>query len=467
MVKKTLKPVALGWEEWLSLPGLKVPAIKAKIDTGATTSSLHAMYVEPYKSKGGKRVRFAVKPLPDKPDMILSCSAKVVDEREVTSSNGEVELRYVIETSVKVGGQKWPIEITLSNRENMQYRMLLGRSALPPNSTVNPTESFLHGTGNLLSYDEITQADLEFKPLKIGVLSESETIYSTKRLIETARARGHEAELVRTSECYMDIGYETGRVHYDKKAFEKYDAIIPRIGSRLTFFGTAVVRQFETTGTYCVNTAQAITASRDKLYAHQVMAQNKLPMPKTAFTKSSAFTKDIIKMVGGAPLVIKLLESTQGNGVVLAETQQAAESVIGAFQGMDANILVQEFIKEANGTDIRCFVVGKKVVASMKRTAKEGEFRSNIHKGGMGSKIKITPEERRVAVRAAQALGLKVAGVDILRGKDGPKILEVNSSPGLEGIEAVTGKDVAAFIIEYIEKNARTLIQKKQNNRAV
>tara|TARA_B100000686_G_C16783798_1_gene973793 strand:+ start:679 stop:2076 length:1398 start_codon:yes stop_codon:yes gene_type:complete len=461
MTSKKIKPVALGWEEWLSLPGLKVPAIKAKIDTGATTSSLHALYVEPYKSKNGKRVRFAVKPLPDKPDIMLQCSAKVVDEREVTSSNGEVELRYVIQTTVAVGDQKWPIEMTLSNRENMQYRMLLGRSALPENSTVNPTVSFLHGTGNLLSYDEISQSDLTFKPLKIGVLSESESIYSTARLLEAARARGHDAELIRTSESYMNIGYETGRVHYDKKAFDKYDAVIPRIGSRLTFFGTAVVRQFETTGTYCVNTAQSITASRDKLYAHQVMAQNKLPMPKTAFTKSSNHTKDIIKMVGGPPLVIKLLESTQGNGVVLAETQQAAESVIGAFQGLDANILVQEFIKESKGTDIRCFVVGKKVIGSMKRTAKEGEFRSNLHKGGAGTKIKITPEERRVAVRAAQALGLRVAGVDILRGKDGPKILEVNSSPGLEGIEKVTGRDIANAIIEYIEKNARTLVKKK------
>ncbi|MGM0422491.1 MAG: 30S ribosomal protein S6--L-glutamate ligase [Pseudomonadota bacterium] len=457
---KTTKPMplALGWEEWLNLPGLKIPAIKAKIDTGATTSSLHALYVEPYMSKSGKRVHFIVKPTPDKPDLILHCSAKVIDEREVTSSNGDTELRYVIETLIDIGGQKWPIEMTLSNREGMQYRMLLGRSALPENSIVNPAKSCIHGIPPLSIYDQHEKKDREFKPLRIGILSESKNIYSTKRLLETARARGHEAELVRTSQCYMNIAYEGAAVHHFDRSYERYDAIIPRIASSLTFFGTAVVRQFETMGTYCINRAQAINASRDKLYAHQIMAQNKLPMPKTAFTKSSEHTEEVIDLVGNAPLVIKLLDSTQGNGVVLAETQQAAESVIGAFQGLRANILVQEYIEEAKGTDIRCFVVGRKVVAAMKRTAREGEFRSNIHRGGKGAKIKITPEERKIAVRAARALGLNVAGVDIIRAGDGPKILEVNSSPGLEGVEKSTGVDVASKIIDYIEQNARTVL---------
>lgn len=463
MTNKTKpKPLALGWEEWLNLPGLKIPAIKAKIDTGATTSSLHALYVEPYISKSGKRVHFIVKPIPEKPDLTIHCTAKVVDEREITSSNGDTEMRYVIETMVDIGGQKWPIEMTLSNRDGMQYRMLLGRSALPENSIVNPAKSCIHGITPDSIYDKHEKKEHEFSPLRIGILSESRQIYSTKRLLETARARGHDVELVRTSQCYMNIAYEGAAVHHDNRIYEKYDAIIPRVPSRLTFFGTAVVRQFETMGTYCVNRAEAINASRDKLYAHQIMAQNKLPMPKTAFTKSSEYTAEIIKLVGNAPLVIKLLDSTQGNGVVLAETQQAAESVIGAFQGLQTNILVQEYIEESKGTDIRCFVVGRKVVAAMKRTAKEGEFRSNIHRGGQGAKVKITPEERKIAVRAAQALGLNVAGVDIIRAHDGPKILEVNSSPGLEGIEDSTGVDVASKIIDYIEQNARTVLSKNR-----
>ena len=462
MPTKQPKPLALGWEEWLTLPGLKIPAIKAKIDTGATTSALHAMYVEPYKSKSGKRVRFSVKPLPDQPDVIVNCTAKVVDEREVTSSNGDSELRYVIETRLDIGGQKFPIEITLSNRENMSYRMLLGRSAIPENSMIDPSKSYIHPHLGAEAYTKVEPTERAFRPLKIGILSQSAEIHSTKRLLDAARTRGHQAEVIRTSECYMDIGFEGAGVRYQKSTFDTYDAIIPRIGSALTFYGTAVVRQFETTGTYCVNTARAINVSRDKLRAHQIMAMNKLPMPKTAFTKSSEFTDEIIDMVGGAPLVIKLLKSTQGNGVVLAETRKAAESVIGAFQGLEADILVQEFVKEAQGTDIRCFVVGKKVIASMQRIAAEGEFRSNIHRGGQSAKIKITPEERKIAVKAAAALGLKVAGVDIIRSKHGPKILEVNSSPGLEGIEAITKIDIADKIIAYIEQNARTVLAKTQ-----
>ena len=462
MKRKTPKPLALGWEEWLNLPGLKIPAIKAKIDTGATTSALHASHVEPYKSKSGDRVRFRVYPVQNEPGIVIDCSAKIIDRREITSSNGEIELRYVISTPLEIGGQKFPIEITLTNRESMQYRMLLGRSALPENSIVDPSKSFIQGSFPEDAYAAVELQERKFRPLTIGVLSQSETIYSTMRLIETARKRGHKAELVRTSECYMDIGSVNSRVHYENAKFDKYDAIIPRIGPSLTFFGTAVLRQFETTGSFCLNTAQSITTSRDKLMAHQIMALNKLPMPKTAFTKSSDFTDDIIKIVGGAPLVIKLIESTQGNGVVLAENKKAAESVISAFQGLNANILVQEFIKEAEGTDIRCFFVGKKVVASMKRIAAEGEFRSNIHRGGRGEKVKITPEERKIAVKAARILGLKVAGVDIIRSKSGPKILEVNSSPGLEGIEGTTKIDIAEKIITYIEENARTVLGRKQ-----
>jgi ribosomal protein S6--L-glutamate ligase len=235
----------------------------------------------------------------------------------------------------------------------------------------------------------------------------------------------------------------------------EFDAIIPRIGASNTFYGTAVVRQFEMMRTYSLNSSQAISRSRDKLRALQLLAREGIGLPVTGFARSTKDVEGLIHMVGGAPVIIKLLEGTQGMGVVLAETDKAAESVMSAFIQLDANILVQEFIKEAGGADIRAFVIGDKVVASMKRQGPEGEFRSNLHRGGSAKTVKLTPEERSTAVRSASKLGLRVAGVDMLRSNHGPVVMEVNSSPGLEGIEASSGKDVAGLIIEYLEKNAK------------
>ncbi len=254
--------------------------------------------------------------------------------------------------------------------------------------------------------------------------------------------------------CYMNIASHRPTVVYQQKQLEDFDAIIPRIGASKTFYGTAVVRQFEMMGVFTANESQAISRSRDKLRCLQLLAREGIGLPVTGFANSTKDIEGLIEIVGGAPLVIKLLEGTQGIGVVLAETTQAAKSVIEAFRGLDANILVQEFIKEAEGADIRCFVVGDKVVASMKRQGEAGEFRSNLHRGGTAEKIKLTPEERSTAVRAAKTMGLKVAGVDILRSNHGPVVIEVNSSPGLEGIEAASNVDVASKIIEFIEKNS-------------
>lgn len=254
--------------------------------------------------------------------------------------------------------------------------------------------------------------------------------------------------------CYMNIASHRPTVVYQQKQLEDFDAIIPRIGASKTFYGTAVVRQFEMMGVFTANESQAISRSRDKLRCLQLLAREGIGLPVTGFANSTKDIEGLIEIVGGAPLVIKLLEGTQGIGVVLAETTQAAKSVIEAFRGLDANILVQEFIKEAEGADIRCFVVGDKVVASMKRQSEPGEFRSNLHRGGSAEKIKLTPEERSTAVRAAKTMGLKVAGVDILRSNHGPVVIEVNSSPGLEGIEAASNVDVASKIIEFIEKNS-------------
>lgn len=291
--------------------------------------------------------------------------------------------------------------------------------------------------------------------MKIVLLSRNSKLYSTRRLKETAEARGHEVKIVDVLRAYMNIASHNPTIHYKGEALEGFDAVIPRIGASVTFYGAAVLRQFEMMGVYPLNESVAITRSRDKLRSLQLLSRKGIGLPLTGFANKPDDIKDVIKMVGGAPLVVKLLEGTQGIGVVLAETQKAAESVIEGFMGVKANILVQEFIKEAGGADIRCLVVGGKVVAAMKRQGAAGEFRSNLHRGGSATLIRITPEERSTAVRAAKIMGLNLAGVDLLRSNHGPVVMEVNSSPGLEGIENATGKDIAGLVIDYIEKNAK------------
>ncbi len=291
--------------------------------------------------------------------------------------------------------------------------------------------------------------------MKIAILSRNRKLYSTKRLVEAAEIRGHKVRVIDALRCYMNISSHRPSIHFRGENLEGFDAVIPRIGASITFYGTAVLRQFEMMGVFPVNESVAISRSRDKLRSLQLLARKGVGLPVTGFAHSPDDVDDLLKTVGGAPLVIKLLEGTQGIGVVLAETRKAAESVIEAFMGLNANILVQEFIKEAGGADIRCLVVGGKVIAAMKRQGAEGEFRSNLHRGGSASLIKLTPEERSTAARAAKIMGLNVCGVDILRSNHGPVVMEVNSSPGLEGIEGATGKDVAGMIIEFTEKNAR------------
>ncbi|MGF1569504.1 MAG: 30S ribosomal protein S6--L-glutamate ligase [Nodosilinea sp.] len=290
--------------------------------------------------------------------------------------------------------------------------------------------------------------------MKIAILSRDSTLYSTRRLKEAGEGKGHEMQVIDHLRCYMNITSHKPKVIYQGEPIEGIDAIIPRIGASNTFYGTAVVRQFEIMGVFTANTSQAISRSRDKLRSLQIMARRGIGLPVTGFAHSTKDIDGLVDIVGGAPLVIKLLEGTQGIGVVLAETQQAAKSVIEAFRGLDANILVQEFIKEAGGMDIRCFVIGDKVVAAMKRQGAPGEFRSNLHRGGSAAKVRLTPEERSTAIRAAKAMGLRVAGVDLLRSNHGPVVMEVNSSPGLEGIEKATDMDVAAKIIDFVVKHA-------------
>ena len=291
--------------------------------------------------------------------------------------------------------------------------------------------------------------------MKIAVLSRESKLYSTRRLLEAGRERGHDMEIVDTLRCYMNMATAKPSIRYRGELLDNFDAVMPRIGASITFYGTAVVRQFEMMGVYAVNESVAIARSRDKLRSMQLLARRDIGLPVTGFAHTTDDIPDLIKMVGGAPLVVKLLEGTQGVGVVLCETRKAAESVIEAFFGIDVDIMVQEYIAEAGGADVRCFVIGDRVVAAMRRQAQPGEFRSNLHRGGSAETARISPAERRTAVAAARAMGLNVAGVDLIRSNHGPLVLEVNSSPGFEGIETTSGVDVAGLVIEFIERHAR------------
>lgn len=290
--------------------------------------------------------------------------------------------------------------------------------------------------------------------MKIAILSRDGTLYSCKRLREAGHKRGHLVEVLDPLSCYMNISPAASSIHYKGRQLPHYDAVIPRIGSAITFYGTAALRQFELLGSYPLNESVAITRARDKLRSLQLLARQGIDLPITGIAHSPDDTSDLIGMVGGAPLVVKLVEGTQGIGVVLAETRQAAESVVDAFRGLNAHILVQEYIQEAKGRDIRCLVVGDEVVAAIERQAKEGDFRSNLHRGGVARVAEITEREREIALKSAHTLGLDIAGVDILRADRGPLVMEVNASPGLEGIESTTGIDVAGKMIDWIERHA-------------
>lgn len=446
--------MVLGSEEWCAFPELRIPAIKARVDSGAKTSSIHAYNIVPFDKDGQEWLTFEIHPLQYNKRLVTRCEAQIVDVRQVKNSSGIVERRYVIKTQLNIGGESWDVELTLANRDSMGFKMLLGREAMQNRILVDPSNVCLKG--------DYTREDLRSfykteekakKGLKIGLLASNPELYSNKRIMEEGEQHGHEMVFLDIQQCYMKLDANKPEIRYRGSiVLNDLDAIIPRIRPSLTFYGCALVRQFESIGIYCLNESGAITQSRDKLYSSQLFSKNGIHIPTTGFAKSPHETKDLISMVNGAPLIIKLLEGTQGMGVVLAETSKAAESVINAFKSVKANILVQEFIKEANGKDIRCFVVDGRVVASIQRQAAKGEFRANIHQGGTASEVKITAEEKKLAVRVAKVLDLQVAGVDIIRSNRGPLLLEVNSSPGLEGIENATGTNVAGRMILAIEK---------------
>jgi ribosomal protein S6--L-glutamate ligase len=447
--------IILGSEEWCAFPELGIPAIKARVDSGAKTSALHAINIAPFIKNDTNWVKFDINPIQNNLKTVIHCEALLVDKRIVKSSSGFREQRYVIQTTIHIGDDAWEIEMTLTNRDSMGFRMLLGREAMSGRILVDPEQKYLLGqtsTDTLKSF--YVNSDQNKTGLRIAVLASNPELYSNRRIMEAGEMRGHQMQFLSIKECYMKLDADQPEIHYrGGKILDQFDAVIPRIRPSITFYGCAVTRQFEALKVFCLNSAAAITQSRDKLFSLQLLLNHGVDIPTTGFANSPLDTDDLIKMVGGPPLIVKLLEGTQGKGVVLAETKKAAESVINAFKSLNVNILVQEFIKEANGKDLRLFVIDGKVVATIQREALPGEFRANIHLGGTASVIKPTIEEKKIAIKAAKAMDLKVAGVDIIRSSKGPLLLEVNSSPGLEGIEGATNKDIAGEMIRAIEKN--------------
>lgn len=450
-----LQKVVVGSEEWISFTDLNIPAIKARVDSGAKTSAIHAVNIIPFERDGEKWVRFNINPIQNNEKSVIKCEAPIIDKRIVKSSSGYRESRYVIRTNIKLGDFTWEVEMTLTNRDTMGFRMLLGREAMSGKILVDPEEKYLKGQVSKEKLKEYYHLDVkERSGLRIGLLASNPELYSNRRIMEAGELLGHEMHFLNIKYCYMKLDATQPEIHYrGGRVLDNFDAVIPRIRPSMTYYGCALTRHFESLKVFSLNSSAAITQSRDKLFSLQLLLNNGVEIPTTGFANSPLDTTDLIDMVGGSPLIVKLLEGTQGKGVVLAETKKAAESVINAFKSLNANILVQEFIKEANGKDLRLFVVDGKVVAAMQREALPGEFRANIHLGGTASVVKVTADEKRIAIKAAKAMNLKVAGVDIIRSSKGPLLLEVNSSPGLEGIEGATGKDIAGEMIKAIEKN--------------
>jgi ribosomal protein S6--L-glutamate ligase len=446
--------IIIGSEEWCALPALGIPAIKVRVDSGAKTSSLHAFNIRAFQRSGGSWVSFEVHPLQNSRRTIIRCEAEVIDKRVVKSSSGIGEKRYVVKTAMRHLDQQWDIELTLSNRDSMGYRMLLGREAMNGRILVDPSKGFLGGSIGSRQIEQLYKENTqETSGLRIGLLASNPELISNQRIMEACEERGHRIRFYDIRQCYMKLDAEHPEIHYrGGRLLNNLDAVIPRIRPDLTFYGCALVRQFESLGIYSLNSAEAISHSRDKLYSLQHLLQNGLPIPTTGFADSPLDTDDLMDMVNGAPLVVKLLEGPQRRGVVLAESRAAGESLIIAFKSLQANLLVQEYIKEAQGKSIRLLVVDNKVVCAIERQAAPGQFRSNKHQGSSITAARISSEERRIAIKAARSIGLKVAGVDIIRARKGPLLLEVNSSPSLGDMEEVSGKDLAGALISAIEK---------------
>ncbi len=451
---ETPDKIVIGSEEWCSLPQIGIPAIKVRVDSGAKTSSLHAFNIRAFSRAGVNFVSFEVHPLQGNLRTIVRCEAEIIDKRVVKSSSGLGEKRYVVKTTLRHHEQQWDIELTLTNRDSMGYRMLLGREAMNGRMLVDPSCSFMGGKVSSTQIDQLYQQHTrESAGLKIGLLASNPELVSNQRIMEAGEERGHRIRFYDVRQCYMKLDAEHPEIHYrGGKLLNNLDAVIPRIRPDLTFYGCALVRQFESLGIYSLNSSQAISQSRDKLFSLQHLLQHGLPIPTSGFADSPLDTDDLIDMVNGAPLVVKLLEGPHHRGVVLAESRGAGESLINAFRSLQAKLLVQEFIKEAEGRSLRLLIVDNKVVSAVERHADPGHLRRNRQEGNQIRAVRLTIDERKLALRAVKVMGLKVAGVEIIRSRKGPLLLDVNSSPSLGDMEDASGKDLAGALISMVEK---------------
>lgn len=448
--------IVVGSEEWLALPELGIPAIKARVDSGAKTSSLHAFNIRGFKRDGVSWVSYELHPLQKDRQVIVRCESEVADRRVVKSSSGVGEKRYVIRTQLELGGERWDVEITLANRDSMGYRMLFGREAMKNRILVDPSASQLCGNRSQEEIESLYgQAD-SLVGLKIGLLASNPRLYSNQRIMEAARERGHEIQFIDVQQCTMKLDADNPEIHYGRgKTLNDLDCVIPRIKPGMTRFGCALIRHFESNGIVSLNTARSVTQARDKLHMLQLMIEQGVPLPSSALANAPRDISDLLDMLEGTPLVVKMLQSAHSDGVVSAETREAAESVIKAFRTAGSELLIQEFIQEASGTDLRVLVVDNRVVAAMERLAVMDEHGVSIQRGAPGTAARLSIAEKRLALRAAKAVGLRVAGVDIIRSDRGPLLLDINATPELKEIEKATGKDLAGTLIHAVEKKLR------------
>ncbi len=443
----------IGSCEWVTIPDLDIPKINARIDSGARISSIHAYNISTFKKNSITYVDFDLFPVQNNRKICIHKTCKVYKRRNIKSSNGISERRYTILVNVEICNEIFPIELSLSNRDEMGFRMLIGREALKHRFLVDPAEKYIFGNFIDNISDSYSSIRIPKKKLTIGLLATNPDLYSNRRIMQAGIEMGHDMQFLNIKHCYLKLDTKKPEIRYrGGQILNNVDAIIPRIRPSKTKYGCSIIRQFESLNKYSLNSSDSIINSRDKLLSLQMLVAKGIPIPTTGFADSPQDTTDLIEMVGGAPLIGKLLESTQGTGVVKAENQKIAESIINAFKSLKTNIIVQECIKESIGRDLRVIVINGKVIASMERIAPKGEFRANLHKGGKGIEVKLSKDEKKVAIKSAKVLGLDVAGVDILRGKDGPVVIEVNSSPGLQGIENITNIDIAEQLITTIEK---------------
>ena len=437
----------IGSEEWCSLPELDVPVIKAHINSCVSTSCLRVYNLQTFMQENELHVRYDIHPLQHNLSIRIRCQSLAINRKQIDNTRC-----YVIQTSLQLGNTTKILEVALITSDINEYRFNLSSDAIGGN-LIDLQRKCLLGKKKPQELKDIYGNFSQQKSrLKIGILATNIKLYSHQRLLEAAEQRGHDIRFYNIEECFFKLDSSEPEIHYRGVQLNELNAIIPRIRPSLTFFGCALTRQFESMGVFSLNTANAISHSRDKLQSLQIMQKNGLAIPRSAFSSSSNHNQQLIESVDGAPLIIKLLSGTQGQGVILTDSHRSTESVIEAFQTSKTPILIQKFIKESNGRDLRVFVIDGKVIAAMERIAAKGEFRANVHKGASVRKIVLDEKERLLAIQVTKCFGLHVAGVDIIHSENGPIVLEVNSSPGLEGIEETTDKDIAKAMIKAIEK---------------